>query len=191
MPLLVSQPHSHPQQRTPSRSGSSTSFDAETRYARSLTDLRSESDRLIGALTDLFGAQWLLRTGRPKTRSIKDRICQFADDDDVALFALTRPDEFQSEIDQAAGNRDPSDSILEQYRALAPETLLAWCIDSRHQLMLALRNDSPDRNVAWFRRDVTVEAMAAERLVETWTLLHDLAVAGTDALREAPDSARR
>lgn len=188
MPIDLSQPLTHMHQRLLPHRASTASHDVALRidgdYARLITELHHESDRLLNALGRLSSTQWQLSIGIG--RSIKDQICHVAYHDDAALLALTRPDEFRIERDQYdLASRDCADPIALQYRAARADTLVAWCTDSRHQLVLSLIGDDPHRTLGWFHTETTVETLTRQRLVESRMYRRDVerAVAGTSLSR--------
>lgn len=150
-------------------------------FTQLLTDIRQESDWLLGCLGRLDASDWDAPTPALGW-SIRDQVSHLAFFDDCALLALTNVTEFRAQADALmAGGMDFPDRIAVKHRVLAPDTLLNWLTDSRAELLLTFGSDDPKRRVPWFGPDMSVASSATARLMETWAHAQDIYdTVGTD-----------
>lgn len=154
-----------------------------------LAELRQESDHLIDHLKRLTPEQWNLRTPAPGW-TIRDQVSHLAFFDDTARLALTDPETFRIEADALmAGGMDFPDRIAAEYHTSPPETLLAWFIKARNDLLDALDGDDPRRRLPWFGPDMSVASSATARLMETWA--HGQDIYDTIGVSHPPSSGLR
>lgn len=143
-------------------------------YPRLLAELRHESQRLIEHVSELTPEQWDLSTPAVDW-TIKDQVTHLAFFDDATVLAMSDPAGFRDQADALInGGMDFPDRIAQQYRCLAPHTVLAWFIDSRAELLDTLSGREPKYRLPWFGPDMSVASSATARLMETWAHGHDV-----------------
>lgn len=137
-------------------------------YPALLTQLRHESDELLGCLRGLAAEQWSMPTPAPGW-SIQDQVSHLAFFDDTARLALTDADRFRRDADElVAGGMDFPDRLAAVHRVRPPEEILDWFVTARNQLLAAFEGDDPRRRLPWFGPDMSVASSATARLMETW-----------------------
>lgn len=137
-------------------------------YPGLLADLRHESDQLIRQLKELKFGQWELPTPADGW-CIKDQVSHLAFFDDTTRLALHDRDGFRRLADELVrGGMDFPDRIAAEHRALAPDTLLDWFVETRNDLLAGFEADDPKRRLPWFGPDMSVASSATARLMETW-----------------------
>jgi uncharacterized protein (TIGR03084 family) len=143
-------------------------------YPDLLADLRYESDQLAVHLDGLAYEQWRLATPA-QGWSIQDQVSHLAFFDDAAHLALTQPQEFRTLAQRlVADGMDFPDRIAAHHRILAPDTLLAWFVAARHDLLAGFTDEDPRRRLPWFGPDMSVASSATARLMETWAHGRDI-----------------
>ena len=144
-------------------------------------------DALVAALDDRAWARETPAQGW----TIAHQIAHLAWTDEVALLAVTAPEEFAGEVDAALRNvTGHVDEQAAKGAAAPPPQLLARWRAGRERLAAALREVPPESKLPWFGPPMSARSMATARLMETWAHGQDVADAlgvrrePTDRLRD-------
>jgi uncharacterized protein (TIGR03084 family) len=137
-------------------------------------DLVAETADLEALVSPLSEDAWATPTPA-EGWDVKDQIAHLAYFDDRARDAMTDPDRFRAERDEAVTQPDLVDRIAEGNRRGTPAETLAWFRQARTTLVAAARGANPSSRVPWYGPDMSVASSITARIMETWAHGQDVA----------------
>ena len=140
-----------------------------------LADLVAENAQLDSVVAGLPAADW----ARPTPAAgwtIAHQIAHLAWTDDVALLAVTDPERFQREMQEAIASYGSEyvDKAAEDGAVATPADLLVTWRDGRGALASALSDVPNGTKLVWFGPPMSATSMATARLMETWAHGQDI-----------------
>ncbi|WOI63569.1 TIGR03084 family metal-binding protein [Streptomyces fradiae] len=143
-----------------------------------LEDLRAESDELDRLVAGLGAGGWGRATPAAGW-SVAHQIAHLAWTDEVALTAVTAPDDFAAHVAEAAevtaGGGDFVDLAARAGARDEPSVLLERWRGGRLRLEEALRGLPDGARVPWYGPPMSGASLATARLMETWAHGQDVA----------------
>jgi len=140
-----------------------------------VTDLRGETDDLVGLLSRVPAGSW--RAPTPAVGwTVHDQVTHLASFDEICRLAVTDADAFGRERKAVLARGDDfPDRLVEEHRGLARAEARHWFARSRRRLLAALAAADGSARVPWFGPDMSVTSAATARLMETWAHGRDIA----------------
>jgi uncharacterized protein (TIGR03084 family) len=138
-----------------------------------LADLGEERRAVRSLVADLGCEAW----ARPSSPgwTVRDQIAHLAYYDDIAIVAITDPDEFATLKEKALADTDAFERAhLRSVPAYGQPTLIAWD-RAAAAFDLVAGYAPPAARVPWFGPDMSVLSMVTARLMETWAHGQDIA----------------
>jgi uncharacterized protein (TIGR03084 family) len=141
-----------------------------------LADLTAEGDEVDAMVAALPAADWA-RSTPAAGWTIAHQIAHLAWTDDVATLAVTDPQRFLREAQDALATMgaDYVDRAASDGAVLAPAQLLTAWRAGRAELATALAGVPDGTKVVWFGPPMSATSMATARLMETWAHGQDVA----------------
>lgn len=137
-------------------------------------DLLAETADLEGLVASIDDVAWATPTPA-EGWDVKDQVAHLAYFDDRARDAMTDPDRFRAERDEAITQPDLVDRIAAENRRGSPKQTLAWFRTARSTLVEAARAADPSARVPWYGPDMSVASSITARIMETWAHGQDVA----------------
>src|SRR5256885_13348305 len=144
---------------------------SKAEMAALVDDLRAETLALEQrVLAPLRADDWDAATPAPGW-AVRDQVSHLAWFDDAAIRAVTTPDDFRAQAEEALrGGPDAvdPDDIAARHRSLPLASLREWFRASRARLLDVLAGLDPAARIPWYGPDMIAASFATARPIETW-----------------------
>jgi uncharacterized protein (TIGR03084 family) len=138
-------------------------------------DLGAETAVLHRMLEHLAPIDWQIATPAPGW-SIADQISHLAYFDEAVVRAITEPEAFLQERDDALADVDAfTDEVARRYRNLSGPEIRTWFDQSRRRLVEITIGIEPSSRVQWYGPDMSAASALTARIMETWAHGQDIA----------------
>ncbi|SDY40095.1 TIGR03084 family protein [Amycolatopsis xylanica] len=138
-----------------------------------LGDLAAETQTIDDVVAGLPASDWARATPAPGW-TVAHQVAHLAWTDQKSLIAVTRPGDWQSEIEKALTTENFVDVGAAEGAEKPPRVLLAEWREGRAQLADALAALPEGEKIPWYGPPMRAASMATARLMETWAHGQDI-----------------